>query len=180
LPDKIILDEQTMERTLARLAHEIIERNTDVDTVYLIGIKRRGVPLALKLKANIEKFSDIKVELGELDITFYRDDLSEKYTNPHLNDSSIEFDVNNKVVILVDDVLYTGRTARAAMDAVMSLGRPDSIQFAVMIDRGHRELPISANYVGKNIPTSKEEFICVRVKEIDGREDVAISKHLIH
>ena len=172
--DKIIMDEATMSRSLARISHEIIEHNADVDTIYLVGIKRRGVPIAKVIAENIEKFSDIKVELGELDITFYRDDLSEKYVEPHLNDSVINFDVNDKIVILVDDVLYTGRTVRAAMDAVMSLGRPLAIQFAVMIDRGHRELPISANYVGKNIPTSREEFISVRVSEIDGVNEVAI------
>lgn len=177
---KIIVDESTMDRTLIRLSHEIIEHNPDVDSLYLIGIKRRGVPLAKAIKENIEQFSNIKVDLGELDITFYRDDLTMKYSTPHLNESLIDFDVNDKTVILVDDVLYTGRTARAAMDAIMSLGRPQSIQFAVMVDRGHRELPIAANYVGKNIPTSKEEFICVRVDEIDGKNEIAISKNLIH
>lgn len=172
--DKVIIDEATMSRSLARIAHEIIEHNADVDTIYLVGIKRRGVPIAKVIGEDIEKFSDIKVELGEIDITFYRDDLSEKYVEPHLNDSVINFDVNDKAIVLVDDVLYTGRTVRAAMDALMSLGRPKSIQFAVMIDRGHRELPISANYVGKNIPTSREEFISVRVAEIDGVNEVAI------
>ena len=180
MADKVIVDETTMDRTLTRLSHEIIEHNTDVDSLYLIGIKRRGVPLAKRIKENIEQFSNIKVELGELDITFYRDDLTTKFTNPHLNDSNIDFDLNGVNVVLVDDVLYTGRTARAAMDAIMSLGRPQSIQFAVMVDRGHRELPIAANYVGKNIPTSKEEFICVRVDEIDGKNEIAISKTLIH
>lgn len=175
MPDKIIVDEQTMKRTLARLAHEIIERNPDAKDLYLIGIKRRGVTISRELCENIENFSDIKTHLGELDITFYRDDLTEKYSNPHLHDSKIDFDVNDKTIILVDDVLYTGRTARAAMDAIMSLGRPRTIQFAVMIDRGHRELPISANYVGKNIPTSKDEFIAVRVKEFDGVNEVAIA-----
>lgn len=175
MEEKIIVDEATMLRTLARLSHEIIERNSELKTLYLVGIKRRGVPLAVILKENIEKFSNINVVLGELDITFYRDDLTTKYTNPYLNDSTINFDVNNKTIILVDDVLYTGRTARAAMDALMTIGRPDSIQLAVMIDRGHRELPISANYVGKNIPTSKSEFVSVRVPSIDGAMEVALS-----
>lgn len=175
MSDKIIVDGQTMKRTLARLAHEIIERNPDTKELYLIGIKRRGVTISRELSENIESFSDIKTYLGELDITFYRDDLTEKYTNPHLHDSKIDFDINDKIVILVDDVLYTGRTARAAMDAIMSLGRPRAIQFAVMVDRGHRELPISANYVGKNIPTSKDEFISVRVEEFDGVDEIAIS-----
>jgi pyrimidine operon attenuation protein/uracil phosphoribosyltransferase len=175
MSDKIIIDGQTMLRTLARLAHEIIERNPDADKLYLIGIKRRGVPLSKILKRNIEMFSDISVELGELDITLYRDDLSERYDAPRLSSSKIDFDVNSKPIILVDDVIYTGRTARAAMDAIMELGRPSVIQLAVMVDRGHRELPIFANYVGKNIPTSKDEFVSVRVEETDGVNEVAIS-----
>ena len=176
MSDKIIVDEQTMVRTLARLSHEIIERNPDTDKLYLIGIKRRGVPLAKMLKENIEKFSDIKIELGELDITLYRDDLTQQYKTPQLNSSVIDFDVNEKCIILVDDVLFTGRTARAAMDAVIKLGRPAKIELAVMVDRGHRELPIYANYVGKNIPTSKDEFVCVRVKDIDNVMEIAIAK----
>ena len=175
MSDKIIIDEQTMMRTLARLSHEIIERNPDAERLYLIGIKRRGVPLSKILKKNIEIFSDIKVELGELDITLYRDDLSERYETPHLSSSKIDFNVNSVRVILVDDVIYTGRTARAAMDAIMELGRPSVIQLAVMVDRGHRELPIFANYVGKNIPTSKDEFVAVRLTETDGVNEVAIS-----
>lgn len=173
---KVIIDEQTMLRTLARLSHEIIERNAEESELYLVGIKRRGVPIAEMLKENIEKFSDIKVKTGELDITLYRDDLTEKYNAPHVNSTVVDFDVNKKNIILVDDVLYTGRTARAAMEAIMGLGRPAVIQLAVMVDRGHRELPICANYVGKNVPTSKEEFVSVRLKEIDGVTDVAISK----
>lgn len=177
MENKIIIDKQTMLRALARLSHEIIEQNTQVDTVYLVGIKRRGVPLAKMIKANIEKFSDLKVELGELDITLYRDDLTQEYQSPQLNSSVINFDVNNKSIVIVDDVLYTGRTARAAMEAIIGLGRPAVIQLAVMVDRGHRELPICANYVGKNIPTSKDEFINVRVDEIDGITEVVLSKN---
>lgn len=173
---KVIIDEQTMNRTLARLSHEIIERNADQTELYLIGIKRRGVPIAVKLQENIEKFSDIKVKIGELDITLYRDDLTERYVSPHVNGTVIDFDVNEKNIILVDDVLFTGRTARAAMEAIIGLGRPSVIQLAVMIDRGHRELPICANYVGKNVPTSKEEFVNVRLQGIDGVTEVAISK----
>lgn len=175
MSDKIIIDEQTMTRTLARLSHEIIERNPDADRLYLVGIKRRGVPLSKIIKKNIEIFSDIEVTLGELDITLYRDDLSERYNTPQLNSSKIDFDVNSKRIILVDDVIFTGRTARAAMDAIMELGRPSVIQLAVMVDRGHRELPIFANYVGKNIPTSKDEFVSVRLEETDGVNEVAIS-----
>lgn len=176
MESKVIIDGQRVERTLARLSHEIIERNADEEELYLIGIKRRGVPIAERLRQNIEKFSDIKVKTGELDITLYRDDLTEKYVSPHVNGTVIDFDVNEKNIILVDDVLFTGRTARAAMEAVIGLGRPSVIQLAVMIDRGHRELPICANYVGKNVPTSKEEFVNVRLEEVDGVTEVAISK----
>ena len=176
MSDKVIIDSQTMMRTLARLSHEIIERNPDAEMLYLVGIKRRGVPMSKILKNNIEQFSDIKVNLGELDITLYRDDLSEKYTTPHVNSSVVDFDVNGKSIILIDDVIYTGRTARAAMDAIMQLGRPSKIELAVMVDRGHRELPIFANYVGKNIPTSKDEFVSVRFFETDGTNEVALSR----
>ena len=172
--EKIILDGQTMNRTLARLSHEIIEQDPDGTPLYLVGIKRRGVPLAKRIKANIEKFSDIRAELGELDITLYRDDLSERYPDAQVSGSSIPFDVTGKHIILVDDVIYTGRTVRAAMDALIRLGRPARIQLLVMVDRGHRELPISANYVGKNIPTSRKEFISVRVTEIDGKDEIAL------
>lgn len=175
--EKVIMDAQTMGRTLARLSHEIIERNEGDSTLCLVGIRRRGVPMAKILTANIEKFSGIKVETGELDITLYRDDLTQEYIEPHINKTVINFDVNGKNIILVDDVLYTGRTARAAMEALMGLGRPAKIQLAVAVDRGHRELPICANYVGKNIPTSKEEFVCVRLDEVDGKTEVAISKN---
>ena len=176
MSDKVIIDSQTMMRTLARLSHEIIERNPEAEMLYLVGIKRRGVPMSKILKNNIEQFSDIKVNLGELDITLYRDDLSEKYTTPHVNSSVVDFDVNGKSIILIDDVIYTGRTARAAMDAIMQLGRPSKIELAVMVDRGHRELPIFANYVGKNIPTSKDEFVSVRFFETDGTNEVALSR----
>ena len=176
MSEKVIIDSQTMMRTLARLSHEIIERNPDRKSLYLVGIKRRGVTMSKILKNNIEQFSDISVSLGELDITLYRDDLSEQYNTPHLNSTVIDFDVNGKSIILIDDVIYTGRTARAAMDAVMKLGRPSKIELAVMVDRGHRELPIFANYVGKNIPTAKDEFVSVRLFETDGRNEVALSK----
>lgn len=173
--DKVIIDGQTMMRTLARLSHEIIERNPEAQFLYLIGIKRRGVPLSKIIKKNIESFSDIKVELGELDITLYRDDLSERYSAPQVNSTEINFSVEGKNIILIDDVIFTGRTARAAMDAVMQLGRPSKIELAVMVDRGHRELPIFANYVGKNIPTSKSEFVSVRLEDTDGVNEVALS-----
>ena len=173
--EKVIVDKERMGRMLARLAHEIIEQNPEEESVYLIGIKRRGVPIASRLKENIEKFSGIHGELGELDITLYRDDLSERFPEPHLNSTVIPFDVAGKRIILVDDVLFTGRTTRAAMDAVIRLGRPKKIELCVLVDRGHRELPISANYVGKNIPTSRKEFVSVRVSEIDGKDEIALS-----
>ena len=176
MDNKVVLDERTMMRTLARLSHEIIAHHPEEDTLCLVGIKRRGVPLAGILKENIEKYSDIEVLTGELDITLYRDDLTEKADMPRVNESVIPFDVRGKNIVLVDDVIYTGRTARAAMEALIGLGRPARIELLVMVDRGHRELPIAANYVGKNIPTSKSEFISVRVEEIDGVNEVVISR----
>ncbi len=176
MTEKIIVDEKTMQRTLQRLSHEIIEQNPGTESLYLVGIKRRGVPLAERISANIELFSDIRVETGKLDITWYRDDLKKRYDDPKINETEISFDVNGKNIILVDDVLYTGRTARAAMEALIRLGRPARVQLLVMIDRGHRELPISANFVGKNIPTSRSEFVSVRVREIDGVNEIALVK----
>ena len=175
MPEKLIVDANTMKRTLARLAHEIIEQDPNGEPLYLVGIKRRGVPLAKRILENVEAFSEIPVTLGALDITLYRDDLSERYPDARVTDSDIPFDVNGRNIILVDDVIFTGRTVRAAMDALIRLGRPAKIQLLVMVDRGHRELPISANYVGKNIPTSRKEFVSVRVTEIDGRDEIVIS-----
>lgn len=169
-----ILDESAINRALTRIAHEILERNKGGDTIVLVGIKTRGVPLAKRLQAKIEQIEDITVPIGELDITLYRDDLQKKSTDPEILGKKIELDITNKTVILVDDVLFTGRTVRAAMDAVMDIGRPDQIQLAVLTDRGHRELPIRADYVGKNIPTSKEELIVVNVTEQDELDEVSI------
>lgn len=165
-----------MARMLARLSHEIIEQNPGNLPLYLVGIKRRGIPLASRIKANIERFSDLKVTLGELDITLYRDDLSERFASARVSGTHIPFDVNGKKIILVDDVLFTGRTTRAAMDALTELGRPSFIRLAVLVDRGHRELPISANHVGKNLPTARDEFVSVRVLEIDGVDEIVLSK----
>lgn len=173
---KLIMDAADMDRMLSRLAHQIIEQNPDSDIIYLVGIKRRGVPLAGILAEKIQKFSNLEVVCGELDITLYRDDLTKKYDEPKLHETKIPFDVNGKRIILVDDVLFTGRTTRAAMDALIALGRPAKIESLVMVDRGHRELPISSNYVGKNIPTSREEFVSVRVMEYDGVNEVTISE----
>ena len=174
--EHILVDEKAMERMLMRLSHEIIEKNEGVSELYLIGIRRRGVPLAQRIKANVERFSDIRVELGALDITLYRDDLKELFPTPQLHGTDIPFDVNGKVIVLVDDVIYTGRTARAAMEAVIRLGRPAAIRLCVAVDRGHRELPIAANFVGKNVPTARNEFISVRVMEIDGKNEIALSR----
>jgi pyrimidine operon attenuation protein/uracil phosphoribosyltransferase len=175
--EHILVDEKTMERMLMRLSHEIIEKNEGAEELYLVGIRRRGVPLAERIKANIERFSDIKVYLGALDITLYRDDLKELFPTPQVHGTDIPFDVNGKVVILVDDVVYTGRTARAAMEAIIRLGRPAAIRLCVIVDRGHRELPIAANFVGKNVPTARSEFVSVRVSEIDGRNEIALYRN---
>ena len=174
--EHILVDEQTMNRMLMRLSHEIIEKHEGVTELYLVGIRRRGVPLAERIKANIERFSDIRVGLGALDITLYRDDLKELSPMPQLHGTDVPFDVNGKVIVLVDDVLYTGRTARAAMDALIALGRSAAIRLCVAVDRGHRELPIAANFVGKNIPTARDEFISVRVGEIDGVNEIALHR----
>lgn len=169
-----IMDEKSISRALIRISHEIIERNKGVSNVVLIGIKRRGVPIAKKIADEIYKIEGIKLNVGILDITLYRDDLSHLNDQPVVNSTSIKFDITDKIVILVDDVIFTGRTVRAALDALMDIGRPDTIQLAILIDRGHRELPIRADYVGKNVPTSKEEIIGVHVKEVDGDNKVVI------
>lgn len=163
-----------MQRALKRMSHQILEQNQGAKDVVLLGIKSRGVPLAKTLAANIKNIEGIDVPVGEIDITLYRDDLSEIEPEPVVTSSVIPCDIREKVVILVDDVLYTGRTARAALDAASEYGRAAKIQLAVLIDRGHRELPIRADYVGKNVPTSKSELIAVRVLEIDGSEEVQI------
>ena len=172
--EHILVDDKTMDRMLMRLSHEIIEKDESAEELYLVGIRRRGVPLAKRIKANIERFSDIRVSLGALDITLYRDDLKELFPTPQVHGTDIPFDVNGKVIVLVDDVIYTGRTARAAMEAIIRLGRPAAIRLCVAVDRGHRELPIAANFVGKNVPTARDEFISVRVSEIDGKNEIAL------
>lgn len=169
-----VLDDAAINRALTRIAHEILERNKGGDHLVLVGIKTRGVPLAKRLQAKIKQIEDITVPIGEVDITLYRDDLEEKFREPELRSTNIEVNIKDKTVVLVDDVLFTGRTVRAAMDAVMDIGRPSQIQLAVLIDRGHRELPIRADYVGKNIPTSKDELIAVQVKENDEKDEVSI------
>lgn len=169
-----IMDEQAIQRATTRIAHEIIERNKGVEEVVLVGIKTRGVPFAKRLVDKIESIENKKVAVGNLDITLYRDDLSKLDDNPIINETNINCSINDKIVVLVDDVLYTGRTVRAAMDALIDIGRPKAIQLAVLIDRGHRELPIRADYAGKNVPTSKEEVIRVHFDEVDDINDVKI------
>lgn len=170
-----IMDQDGIIRAITRIAHEIIERNRGIEDVVLMGIQRRGVPLAKLISQKIFEVEGKKVPVGILDITFYRDDLSMLAEHPVVNGTEINFPVTDKKVVLVDDVLYTGRTARAAMDATMDIGRPKMIQLAILIDRGHRELPIRADYVGKNVPTSKTELINVKLFDIDGLNAVTIS-----
>ncbi len=169
-----ILETSALNRTLVRISHQIIERNDGIDNLCIIGIKTRGVPMAGIISRNIEAIENKKVRTGTLDITLYRDDLQGKTNDPVINKSEIDFDITGMHVVLVDDVLYTGRTARAAMDAITKLGRPATIQLAVLIDRGHRELPIRADYVGKNVPTSKNEIICVHFEETDNIQNVEL------
>ncbi|WP_026023144.1 bifunctional pyr operon transcriptional regulator/uracil phosphoribosyltransferase PyrR [Paenisporosarcina sp. TG20] len=171
-----ILDGQAINRALTRIAHEIIERNKGIETCILVGIKTRGAYLANRLAEKIEQIEGKPIKSGELDITLYRDDLTMKTKNrePLVQQVDIQHIVTNQKVILIDDVLFTGRTVRAAMDAVMDLGRPAQIQLAVLIDRGHRELPIRADYVGKNIPTASLERIVVRLNETDDEDSVTI------
>jgi pyrimidine operon attenuation protein/uracil phosphoribosyltransferase len=171
-----IVDADGLRRIVTRIAHEIVERNKGVDDLVLIGIRRRGVPLAERMARKIQEFEGRQPALGILDITLYRDDLSAVSPQPVVGTTEIPVDINGKVAVLVDDVLYTGRTVRAAMDALIDHGRPRSIQLAVVIDRGHRELPIRADYVGKNVPTSKKEVIGVKLAEIDGGDSVVIKE----
>ena len=171
-----IMDAAAVERTLTRLAHEIIERNNGADGIAIVGIRTRGEFLARRIVARIEQSEQTTLKIGSLDITLYRDDLHGKLEQPQLKSTEILFDINDKNVILIDDVLYTGRTIRAALDALIDIGRPKAIQLAVLIDRGHRQLPIRADYVGKNVPTSSRESIRVHVKEVDG-EDAVLLMH---
>lgn len=170
----LLMDEDAMRRALVRISHEIIERNHGTEGVVLIGIQRRGVPLARRLQENIEKVEGVRVPMGVLDITFYRDDLSLLNEHPVVNGTEISFAIAGCHAVLVDDVLYTGRTARAAMDALMDIGRPATVQLAALVDRGHRELPIRADYIGKNVPTSRAEMVGVHVQEFDGENSVSL------
>ena len=171
-----IMDGDDMRRALVRIGHEIVEKHGGTNGLALIGIQRRGVPLAQRIAEAIAQAEGVKVPVGALDITFYRDDLSMVATQPVVKGTELPFDVNHYTVVLVDDVLYTGRTVRAAMDALVDFGRPLAIRLAVLVDRGHREFPIRADHVGKNVPTSKEEIIQVRLTEVDGAEEVLIAR----
>ena len=168
------MDNAAINRTLRRIAHEIIEQNRGLENVYLVGIRSRGVPMANKLSEILSTIESKIAPVGILDITLYRDDLSTISHQPVIKGSKIDFDIQDSVVILIDDVLYTGRTVRAAIDAILDFGRPKQIQLAVLIDRGHRELPIKADYVGKNVPTSSDEIIKVSFIETDGEDTVKI------
>lgn len=176
-PKNKLMDADKIKRTITRMTHEIIEKNKGTQDLVLVGIKTRGIPLAKRIKDKIFEFEKVEVPVGEIDITFYRDDLSKKSDRPVLQSSDFDFPIENKTIILVDDVLYTGRTARAAIDALMDIGRARKIQLAVLVDRGHRELPIRADYVGKNVPTSRDEIIAVHLSETDKDDQVIIEEH---
>ena len=171
-----LMDEANMRRAIMRISHEIIEKNDGLDNVCLIGIQRRGVPMAKQIRDNLKSVEGIDVPIGILDITFYRDDLSKLNAHPVVNGTHIPFDINNKKIVLVDDVLYTGRTVRSAIDAIFDMGRPASIELAILIDRGHRELPFRADFIGKNVPTSIHEHIKVELDEVDGKTQVLLIK----
>ncbi len=170
----IVMDKDAIQRTIKRIAHEIIEQNKGLDNIYLVGIRSRGVPLANRLAEYLREIENVEIQVGVLDITLYRDDLTTVSKQPVIKGSQIDFEIENTTTILVDDVLYTGRTVRAAIDAILDFGRPQKIQLAVLVDRGHRELPIKADFVGKNIPTSAEEIIKVSVHDTDGEDSVKI------
>ncbi len=172
----LIMDEKTIRRALIRVAHEIVERNKGAENLAIIGIKTRGAYLAERLASLIQEIENVQVPVGYMDITLYRDDIQTKLDQPIVQKTEVMFDVANKIIILVDDVLFTGRTIRAALDQLIDFGRPKSIQLAVLVDRGHRELPIRADYTGKNIPTALNEQVVVKIREIDREDSVAIEK----
>ena len=176
MPDRVILNGDDVRRAITRIAHEIVERNHGCDGLTLIGIHTRGVPLAKRIAESIKEFEHKNVAVGTLDITLHRDDITHEETTPRLRPIDIPPDFEERSVVLVDDVLYTGRTVRAAMDALIEFGRPKSIQLVALVDRGHRELPIRADYIGKNLPTASHEEVVVRLKEVDGKDEVAITK----
>ncbi len=172
---KLFLDAAEIQRSLTRISHEILERNPDARNLALIGVRTRGVFIAERIRAKIAEIRTLDIPLGILDITFYRDDLSRIGIHPQIKETSIPFDLNDRTVVLVDDVLFTGRTVRAALNAINDFGRPRAVQLAVLVDRGHRELPIKADFVGKNIPTSRHEKVLIHLTETDGRDEALIS-----
>jgi len=171
-----IMVAEDVRRAVTRISHEIVEKQAGTDGLVLVGIQRRGVPLAARIAASIREHEGVDLPVGALDITFYRDDLSLVAQQPIVKGTQIPFDLNGRTVVLVDDVLYTGRTIRAAMDALIDFGRPQAIRLAVLVDRGHRELPIRADHVGKNVPTSREEMVKVQLEETDGEDGVEIER----
>ena len=173
-----ILSSQDIEKKLIRISHEIIENHNDIDNIVILGIHNRGVPIAQRLKKNILQITNIEIPLGSLDITFHRDDFRERLLIPEIRETNISFSLDDKVVVLVDDVLYSGRTIRAALDEINSFGRPSLVRLAVLIDRGHRELPIRADFIGKNIPTNSGEHVDVRLQESDNEEGVFLIKNI--
>ena len=173
-----ILSSQDIEKKLIRISHEIIENHNDIDNIVILGIHNRGVPIAQRLKKNILQITNIDIPLGSLDITFHRDDFRERLLIPEIRETNISFSLDDKVVVLVDDVLYSGRTIRAALDEINSFGRPSLVRLAVLIDRGHRELPIRADFIGKNIPTNSGEHVDVRLQESDNEEGVFLIKNI--
>lgn len=174
----VLMDEAAISRAIIRISHEIVEKNAGLDKIALIGIQRRGVPMAKRIREYLEEIEGVKVPLGILDITFYRDDLSMLSAHPVVNGTHIPFDVNDTKIILVDDVLYTGRTIRSAIDNLFDMGRPACIQLAILIDRGHRQLPIRADFVGKNVPTATNEMVSVNLVEVDGEDKVILCKEV--
>lgn len=178
MSENVLLEEAAIGRTLKRIAHEILEGNPNADDIVLVGIKTRGIFLAERLQAKIAEIERVEVPVEELDISLYRDDLTYRHEDeePMVEKVSFDAQIKDKTVVLVDDVLYTGRTIRAALDAVLHYDRPARVQLAILVDRGHRELPIRADFVGKNIPSSREERVSVRLKEVDGKDEVVIKK----
>jgi pyrimidine operon attenuation protein / uracil phosphoribosyltransferase len=173
---RVILAEADLRRALARIAHEIVERNHGVENLVLLGIRTRGAPIARRLATKLQELEGRAVPLGQLDITLYRDDLDQRALQPRIGPSEVPVSLSERTVVLVDDVIFTGRSVRAALDAIMDYGRPGSVQLAVLIDRGHRELPIRPDYVGKNVPTARDEDVRVRLEETDGVDEVVIAK----
>jgi len=173
-PARVVLDQVAIQRALTRIAHEILERNRGSDQLALVGIHTRGVYLSQRLADEIRRVEGITLPCGEIDITLYRDDVGRSQVRPEIRGTNIPFSVDDLCIVLVDDVLYTGRTVRAALDALIDFGRPRSIHLAVLVDRGHRELPIRADYVGKNLPTARDEHVHVRLVEYDGVDEVVI------